>query len=154
VSGRKTNERKIFELVKPLADALDLALLEVRYVHENGRTILRLIIDKRGGVGIDDCERLSEEADPLIAETLRLTDYEVFEVSSPGLDRPLKTIEDCERHEGEWARVSLYRAVDGDKKFIGSLAVEDDCVGVITEDGERHLFPWKDVAAVKREIVF
>lgn len=52
---RKTNIRRIIEAITPEAKALDLDLLEVMYVHENGRNILRLIIDKRGGVGIEDC---------------------------------------------------------------------------------------------------
>ena len=110
MSGRKENRKKILDQVSPLAQALDLALLDALYVHENGRNILRLIIDKRGGVGFEDCERLSQVADPLISEEMGLDDFDVFEVSSPGFDRPLTSLEDCLRHEGKWARISLYRA--------------------------------------------
>lgn len=154
MSDQKTNKKRIAEQVAPLAEGLGLALLDVLYVHEGGRRILRLIIDKKGGVGIEDCERLSELADPLISEGMGLDDFDVFEVSSPGLDRPLNSLEDCLRHEGEWVRISLYRAVEGEKRFLGKLVVEENQVGVETEEGAIRLFPFEDVARVKREIVF
>lgn len=154
MSDQKTNKRTILEHVAPLAEGLGLALLDVLYVHEAGRTVLRLIIDKRGGVGIEDCERVSEIADPYISDELGLDDFDVFEVSSPGLDRPLKTMEDFLRHEDALVRLSLYRAVDGQKKFLGKLKVSGDTVGVVTDKGEEYLFPVSDIASVKREIVF
>lgn len=82
---RKTNIRRIIEAITPEAKALDLDLLEVMYVHENGRNILRLIIDKRGGVGIEDCESLSEIADPLISDELGLDDFDVLKSRRPEL---------------------------------------------------------------------
>lgn len=154
MSDQKTNKRTILEHVAPLAEELGLALLDVLYVHEAGRTVLRLIIDKRGGVGIEDCERVSEIADPYISDELGLDDFDVFEVSSPGLDRPLKTMEDFLRHEDALVRLSLYRAVGGQKKFLGKLKVSGDTVGVVTDKGEEYLFPLSDIASVKREIVF
>lgn len=154
MSGRKEKRKRIMDQVTPLAQSLDLALLDALYVQEAGRMILRLIIDKRGGVGLEDCERLSQLADPLISEQMGLDDFDVFEVSSPGLDRPLTSLEDCLRHEGEWARISLYKAVDGEKRFLGKLMVKDDRVGVETEMGECKCFPLEDIASIKRELVF
>ncbi len=151
---RKANIRRIVEAITPVAKSLDLDLLEAIYVHENGRNILRLIIDKRGGVGIEDCEALSEIADPVISDELGLDDFDVFEVSSPGIDRPLKTMSDFVRHEGAYVRLSLYRAVDGEKRLFGNLIVDGDRVGVATEGGERLLFELEQIANVKREIVF
>ena len=154
MSGRKEKRKRIMDQVTPLAESLDLALLDALYVQEMGRMVLRLVIDKRGGVGLEDCERLSQLADPLISEQMGLDDFDVFEVSSPGLDRPLTSLEDCLRHEGEWARISLYKAVDGEKRFLGKLTVEDDRVGVKTEKGECKCFPLEDIASIKRELVF
>ncbi len=144
----------IFENLAPVAQGMDLALLDVLYVHEGGRTVLRLIIDKKGGVGIEDCERLSTVADSLISDQMGLDDFDVFEVSSPGMDRPLNTLEDCLRHEGEWVRMSLYRAVDGEKRFFGQLMVRDGQVGIRTEKGDEKFFPLEEVARIKREVVF
>lgn len=154
MSAMKENRKVIMEQIAPVAESYGLALLDVLYVREGGRTVLRLIIDKKGGVGIEDCELMSERADLLISDGLGLDDFDVFEVSSPGLDRPLKTVDDCLRHEGEWARISLYQGIDGEKRFFGSLFADGECVGVITKSGERLKFPWDDIAQVKREIVF
>lgn len=152
--SRKENIRRIVEAISPEAEALNLDLLEAVYVHENGRDILRLIIDKRGGVGIEDCESLSEIADPLIADELGLDDFDVFEVSSPGIDRPLKTMSDFMRHAGSYVRLSLYQAMNGKKRLFGNLVVEGERIGVETEDGEKLLFDLEQIANVKREIVF
>ena len=154
MSSQKENKKIIYDKLAPLAAGMDLALLDVLYVHEGGRTVLRLIIDINGGAGIEDCERLSGMADPLISEELGRDDFDVFEVSSPGLDRPLNNLEDCLRREGEWVRISLYQAVDGEKRFFGKLVVEGESVGVETEKGEIRLFPFGDIARVKREVVF
>lgn len=154
MSELKGNRKTIMERVAPLAEAMDLALLDVLYVREEGRMVLRLIIDKRGGVGLEDCERLSQVADPLISDEMGLDDFDVFDVSSPGLDRPLNTLEDCVRHEGEWVRISLYKGVDGEKRFFGKLIVSGEMVGVVNDKGETILFPFADIARVKREVVF
>ncbi len=154
MSTVRSKTRKIEQEIAPLAESLGLALLDVLYVHEGGRTVLRLIIDKKGGVGIEDCERLSGLADTLISDQLGFDDFDVFEVSSPGFDRPLNSLEDCLRHEGEWVRISLYQNVDGGKRFFGKLIVEGDQVGVETEKGEIRLFPFEDIARVKREVFF
>jgi ribosome maturation factor RimP len=152
--SRKTNILRIVEAITPVAKSLDLDLLDVIYVHENGRNILRLVIDKRGGVGIEDCESLSELADPIISDELGLDDFDTFEVSSPGIDRPLKTMDDFIRHEGAYVRLSLYRAIDGEKRLFGHLIVDGDRVGVEAEGGERVLFDLEQIANIKREIVF
>ncbi|HHW93600.1 MAG TPA: ribosome maturation factor RimP [Clostridiaceae bacterium] len=151
---RKMNRGRIFEAVTPVAKSLGLDLLDVIYVYENGRTILRLIIDKRGGVGIKDCESLSEIADLIISNELGIDDFDVFEVSSPGIDRPLKTMDDFIRHEGAYVKLSLYRAIDGEKRLFGHLIVDGDRIGVEVEGGGRLLFDLEQVANVKREIVF
>ncbi len=148
------NTRIITERIAPVAESMDLALLDVLYVHENGKRILRLIIDKRGGVGIDDCEHLSEVADRIISEEIGLDDFDTFEVSSPGLDRPLKSMDDYIRHEGAYVRLSLYRAVNGEKRFLGLLTVEGGRVGVALKDGRKMLFEPDQIASIKREIVF
>ncbi len=154
MSAAKTNIRKIEQEIAPLAESLGLALLDVLHVHEGGRTVLRLIIDKKGGVGIEDCEKLSGLADSLISDQLGFDDFDVFEVSSPGFDRPLTSLEDCLRHEGEWVRISLYQNVEGGKRFLGKLLVDGEQVGVETEEGEIRLFPFEAIAQVKREVVF
>ena len=84
---------------------------------------------------------------------MKIDHYDSFEVSSPGLDRPLKEMSDFIRYEGEIVSVKLYAAVNGQKVFIGPLVFTEDEVG-IEQDGENILFPLNKVAHIKREVVF
>lgn len=144
---------RIMELVEPLAADIGLDLIDVETPHEGDRTILRLIVDKRGGVPIDLCEALSEAADPVIEREIGFDHYDAFEVSSPGIGRALKTEADRLRHEGEYVKLSLYKGVNGKKRFYGHLVVGDGTAGVEAE-GKTLMFPLDDIANIKREIVF
>jgi ribosome maturation factor RimP len=153
---RKMNRDRIKERLAPIAESMGVVLLDALYTNERGRSILRLVIDKKGGITTDDCEKISEVADPLISDTLGIIDFDVFEVSSPGLDWPLKTMADCLRHEGEYAHVRLYQAVDQKKRFSGALTIDEEAgkVGVRDADGNTVLFPLKDIAHIRRDVHF
>ena len=95
------------ELVAPLALGMGLEVVEVKFAKENAEWYLRVYIDKRGGVRIDDCEQLSKAfSDILDGEDMIDRAYNL-EVSSPGLDRPLKTEADFRRYEGELLEIRM-----------------------------------------------
>lgn len=144
---------RILEKISPVAESLGLELLDVETDWAGNRSVLRLIADRRGGITLDQLSELSELADPLVENDLKIDHYDFFEVSSPGLDRPLKDLADFIRYEGEIVSVKLYAAVDGEKVFIGPLVFSEDEVG-IKRDGEEMLFPLNKVAHIKREVVF
>lgn len=83
------------------------------------RRLLRVFIDKAGGISVDDCERVSHHLTRLFA--VENVDYDRLEVSSPGLDRALKKERDFQRFAGEKAQVKLRLPQDGRKKFVGVL---------------------------------
>ena len=113
---------KARELAEPLALGMGFEVIEVRYAKENGDWYLRVYIDKRGGIMIDDCERLSKEySDALDREDFIAGSY-ILEVSSPGLDRPLKTEADFRRYEGE--RVDIVMLPGRLKTGLRAEAVE------------------------------
>ncbi len=153
---RKMNRDRIKEHLVPIAESVGVVLLDAIYTNEHGRSILRLIIDKKGGITTGDCEKISEVADPLISDTLGIIDFDVFEVSSPGLEWPLKTIADCLRHEGEYAHIRLYQAIDKQKRFSGALTVNEESneVGVIDANGNTIMFPLEDIAHIRRDVLF
>ena len=148
-----SEKEKIIEKISPVAEALGLELLDVETERAGNRSILRLIVDRRGGVTLDQLAELSEQADPMVEFDLKIDHYDSFEVSSPGLDRPLKEMSDFIRYDGEIVSVKLYAAVNGQKVFIGPLVFTEDEVG-IEQDGENILFPLNKVAHIKREVVF
>ncbi len=148
-----SEKEKIMERISPVAESLGLELLDVETERAGNRSILRLIADRKGGVNLEQLAELSELADPMIEFDLKIDHYDAFEVSSPGLDRPLKDMADFIRYEGEIVSVKLYAAVDGEKVFVGPLTFSEDKVG-IERDGEEIMFPLKQIAHIKREVVF
>lgn len=144
---------RIMEKISPVAESLGLELIDVETERAGDRSILRLIADRRGGITLDELTELSELADPIIEFDLKIDQYDSFEVSSPGLDRPLKSMADFIRYEGEVVIVKLYAAIDGEKEFVGPLVFTEDEVG-IEQDGKKIMFPLAKVAHIKREVVF
>jgi len=98
---------RVSNIVKPLADYLAYDLVDVEFVKESGEWYLRAYIDKVGGITIDDCERLSTLLSDKLDEGDPIQQAYILEVSSPGIDRPLKTQSDFDRYEGALVEVHL-----------------------------------------------
>lgn len=113
----------VTELVQPLADQYQYDLVEVEYVKEGKNWFLRLYIDKKGGVDIDDCSFFSEKVGEILdtqePDPIPFAYY--LEVSSPGAERPIKTEADWKRAEGEYIQVTLHRAVEGSSVYEGTM---------------------------------
>ena len=152
---RSKTAQIVYEAVEPLVAGLGLDLVDVELVTENNARFLRVYIDRIGGVSIDECAKVSELIDPLIDGELNIRTHDYLEVSSPGLDRPLKDDRDFARYVDTWVEVGLYKARDGQKKFEGWLMpLEEDTVVIRVEDGTVHRFDRKETAKVKRAVRF
>lgn len=142
------------EMAEPIADELGYELVDVEYVKEGQDWHLRIYIDKPGGISIDDCTLMNSKIDPLLDEKDIVSNAYIFEVSSPGLDRPLKTDRDFEKYKGEEVEVNLYKAIDGTKHFEGELIGRQDGLIKIEIDKEEMIFPQESVAVIRRTIKF
>ena len=112
---------KIANIVAPIVDDVRLELVEIEFKPANKRWLLRIYIDKEGGVTIDDCAYVSRElARHLDVEDIITQPY-TLEVSSPGLTRPLKKSEDFIRNKGKMCRIITREAVAGKNEFIGEI---------------------------------
>jgi ribosome maturation factor RimP len=128
-------------LVEPVLGAMGMELVDLQYTHEGRDWYLRFFIDKEGGVTLDDCAEVSREIGTLLdVEDLVHTAYRL-EVSSPGIDRPLKKIEDFRRFAGRLVKIKTFESLDPDqrghqrKTFVGQLlGVEDDTVRIEQTD--------------------
>lgn len=117
-----------------LADGMGFELVDVCLDKEPAGKYLRLYIDKPGGITLDDCEVYHKAIQPQLEDY----DYDFLEVSSPGVDRPLKKDRDFERAIGSEVEVKLFRAVDGVKQFTGILAdYSREEIAVETESGRK-----------------
>ena len=143
-------------IAEPVIEKLNagIELIEVEYVKEGADWYLRLYIDKEGGVTLDDCQLVSEALNDILDETDPVKGKYIFEVSSPGIDRPLKTDRDFERYRGPDVEVHLYAPVENSKIFMGKLKGRENCEIIITENGRERHFPVKDVSLVKRTIIW
>ena len=141
-------------LAEPHVRAEGVELVDIEYVREGHVQYLRVLIDKRGGVTIDECEAVSRRIDPVLEEAGLMDDVDTFEVSSPGLDRPLKKPADFARHMGEKVDVGLYQAVDGEKTVTGTLTdYRDGDLTVITDSKEMTIEKSR-IAVVKQHLDF
>ena len=150
MSKRETYETRTEELITPILDRMNFELVDVEYVKEGGTWYLRAYIDKEGGITVNDCEAVAREKNEILDREDFVEDSYVFEVSSPGLGRPLKKEKDFMRCMGEHVEIKLYRAVDRQKDFTGALAAYDEnTVTIRYEDGAESTFDRKDIALIR-----
>lgn len=115
----------VTRVVKPVLEEVSLELVEVEFRPSGRRWLLRIFIDKPGGVTIADCEWVSRELDRLLDVEEVIDHPYVLEVSSPGLTRSLKSKQDFERYEGRVCRVVTREAIEGRNEFKGTIAGVD-----------------------------
>ena len=113
--------QQVIGLAEPLCESRGLELVHVEYQRESGGRILRLYIDRTGGVTLDDCVELSRQLSDLLDVYLDAVGPYSLEVTSPGLDRPLAKKTDFERFKGNRARIKTARPYAGRKNFQGVL---------------------------------
>lgn len=124
-------KRATVELVEPILEHYELELFDIEYVKEGQDWFLRVFIDKDSGVTLEECELVSTELSEKLDETDIIKGAYFLEVSSPGVERPLKTKEDFQRSIGKNVYVTLYVHIDGEKEFQGVLKSFDNDIAMI-----------------------
>ncbi|MEF9915787.1 MAG: ribosome maturation factor RimP [Lachnospiraceae bacterium] len=150
MSKRELYEVKTEELIQPIVTNNGYELVDVEYVKEGGTWYLRVYIDKPGGIAVDDCEKVSRAFSELLDTNDYIEDAYIFEVSSPGLGRPLKKEKDFIRSMGEEIEIRTYKAIDKQKEFIGILVGYDkDTVTIELEDETTKIFTKDEIALIR-----
>ena len=119
--GTKNVSQIVRELAEPLAEQLGCWVWDVEFVKEGTRKILRITIDAEDGIDINVCEQLHRAIDPLLDEVDPIEEAYYLEVSSPGIERELRTQTHIDACEGWDVEIKLYAAIDGLKTFRGVL---------------------------------
>ena len=128
--------RRLTQLVVPVVEDFGCELVELQFRREAPGWVLRLIIDHENGVGIDDCARVSREVAHLLEVEDPIEQSYSLEVSSPGLDRPLKRVKDFLRCKGKKAKVVVREPIDGQNQCIGLIEdVTQESVTLRTDQG-------------------
>jgi len=154
MTKKKTTE-VLYDIVKPVIESLDFELVDVEYKKEGKDWYLRVFIDKEGGITIDDCQIASEILSQKLDEEDPINHSYILEVSSPGLDRPLKKDKDFEKFKGRKINIKLFEALNGKKEYIGTLKGLDGN-NIIISDANNNLIaiPREKTSSVRLEIEF
>ncbi len=155
MSNKEMYEQRTEELLQPIIDSHQFELVDVEFVKEGGNWYLRAYIDKPGGITVDDCEVVSRAFSDILDEKDYIAESYIFEVSSPGLGRPLKKEKDFARSIGQEVEIRTYRAINKQKEFIGFLKEYDkDTVTIEYEDEEVQKFERKEIALIRLALHF
>ena len=137
--------KQVSDLIEPILDEIGFALVDVEYLSDRGRWVLRIYIDKDGGVTIDDCVKATRELGDLI-DIKNIIEHEyVLEVSSPGLNRPLKKEADFIHAIGKKVKIKTVMPVNGRRNFMGYLKDFKDHALYIESEGELITLAWADI---------
>ncbi|MFW5648375.1 MAG: ribosome maturation factor RimP [Candidatus Alkaliphilus sp. MAG34] len=143
------------ELAIPIIENEKLELVDIEYRKEGPNWFLRLYIDKPGGITLDDCQKVSEQLGKKLDEEDPIKGNYFLQVSSPGLDRPLKNEKDFMRCRGRMVEVKLYKALDGNKVIEGELVgLENNVIKLNVANVGLVELPREKVALTKLAIKF
>ena len=154
MSRREEYEKYAETLLTPIVEGCGCELVDVEYVKEAGNWYLRGYIDKPGGITVNDCEAVSRIFSDKLDEKDFIEDSYIMEISSPGLDRPLKKEKDFARSMGKLVEVRTYRPIEKQKEFCGVLTAYDNSTVTIQEDEETRNLDRKDIALIRLAIEF
>lgn len=154
----KSVKNRTEELLQPILEKRGLSLYEIEYVKEGPDWYLRIFIDKPGGIDIEECGDVSLEiSDPLDEENFIQGAY-ILEVSSPGVERPLRSLQEIQEHIGHHIHVSLYVHIEGEKEYEGKLlTVEDDVITIeyqVLSRKKKIEIPYDKIAKARLAVAF
>ncbi|MEC4685495.1 MAG: ribosome maturation factor RimP [Nitrospirota bacterium] len=152
--SREIIRKKVRELAREATEIAGVELFDVELLGQRGKMIVRVIIDNEQGIGIKDCERVSKQLEALLDVEDPIQGSYTLEVTTPGLDRPLRGIEDFERFKGRLARVVTTERIANQTFFVGRIkSVKGDTIVLELENKEVEI-PYKIVSKARLEIEF
>lgn len=144
--------QEVRQVVEPILESQGLELVDLEYQRESRGWVLRIYLDREGGVSLDDCAGVSHEVGAVLEVKDLIPSAYILEVSSPGLTRPLKKPEDFNKFRNQMVKIKLYEPLDGRKNFKGTLlGLEGDRVRVEVEQQVYEL-PLQRIAKANLEI--
>jgi len=150
MTKKEIYENKTETLIAPLIKENNFELVDVEYVKEGSTSYLRIYIDKEDGITVEDCTLLSRAFNLILDTNDYIDDTYIFEVSSPGLMRPLKKDKDFQRNLGKQVEIKLFKFLDKQKEFEGELkSFDKDNIIVMMEDEKEITFKRIDIALIR-----
>jgi ribosome maturation factor RimP len=146
---------RIKELINPVLQEEGAELVEIIFRREAGQQVLRLLVDKEGGIQLADCVRLNERISQVLDESNIMTERYLLEVNSPGIDRPFKVKRDYERAINRPVRVTLSERIQDKKEYIGVLEeVSDIAIKIDVKKKGIINIPFDKITRAREEVEF
>ena len=136
---RQHNE--LMELLEPVVTALGYEMLGIEYFKQKDSSMLRLYIDNDAGITIDDCTRVNHQVIGVLDVYDPIKEKYLLEISSPGLDRPLFTLEQFKRYPGQEVKMKLREKLDGRRMIRGVIKAVEEKAVIVSDDGVDYLIP-------------
>lgn len=151
----KELEERVRGLIWPVIKAVGMDIESIKLAKMGRKYLLRVFIEREKGVTLDDCERVSREIGAVLDVDDLIPYSYVLEVSSPGLDRPLKNPTDFKRFAGRTARIVTYMPIENQTFFIGEIIEAGDVeVVMLLPKGRKVAIPYKDISRARLEVKF
>lgn len=141
---------EVRQIAAPLADEEGYELVDVEQAASGRHRVIRVYLDKPGGVSLGDCARFSRRLSDCLDMNQTVPGSYHLEVSSPGLERPVRTLEQVRRFAGQRVTLATHEARDGRRNFEGVLLGPDgERAGLRLDEGDEHWFDWSEVRSVR-----
>ncbi len=149
--GAKLEVREeVRQLARPLAEEAGYELIDVEHALGGRHRIIRVLLDKPGGITVGDCAQFSRRLSDCLDMNQTISGSYQLEVSSPGIERPLKSLDAVGRFTGMRATLTTFEPRDGHRHFEGELMAPDrGRVGIVTDDKAEHWFEWAEVKSAR-----
>jgi len=152
------HDEKIIDNVREILDPLlfekAFELVDVQYRRESRGTVLRIYVDKQGGITIGDCAEISRELSTLLDVHDMVPGSYTLEVSSPGLDRPLRRPKDFERFKGNKVKIKTKSDLNERRVFVGRLLDFMNDIASVEIDGHEYFIPYNEIEKANLELDF
>ncbi len=144
--------QSVRELVLPIVENANIELVDIEYKKEGKDWFLRVFLDKQNGITVEDCKKISRQIEDIIEVEDLIPNRYYLEVSSPGLDRPLKKESDFLRYLGKSIQVSLFSPIQEKRKFTGVIQDFKESALFLDVGEETISIPIDNIASAKLEI--
>lgn len=138
-----SKQELLSELIRPAVEALGCELWGIEFFSQGKKSLLRIYIDKEDGIMVEDCEKVSRQVSSIFDVEDPIASHYTLEVSSPGMDRPLFSLEQFAKAIGEEVAIKLSQTFEGQKKLKGLVvAIEEDEI-VLQQENEQIVLPYE-----------
>ena len=152
--NKKELKKEIYPLAEEVAEELGYEIVDIEFQNGSKHDLLSIFIYKKNGIDLDDCTDMSRNLEKKLDNLEILENPYYLEISSPGLDRPLKTKDDYRRNVGKEVELKLYAPIDGKKEFSFVLDKYDDEYVYCKIDNQELSIPIKSISSMKQTIKF